>query len=113
GNEDAAFFAAVNMQIGELLNEISALIAAGRVDEAYALIAKGLTINAGTHQGFDTATLAKLGEASRMGIAVKVNFTYAGTNYSVTIPGNSAIDPVTLADGNGYCGFLNLLKYFG
>ena len=109
---DAAFFAAVDMQIDDLLKEINTLIAEGRLDEAKALIEKGLTINAGTHQSFNAATLAKLGEASRMGIAVTVNFTYEGAGYSVTIPGNSQIDPATLVDENGYCGFLNLLKYF-
>ncbi len=109
---DAAFFAAVDMQIDDLLKEINALIAEGRLDEAKALIEKGLAINAGTHQGFNAATLAKLGEASSMGIAVTVNFTYGGAGYSVTIPGNSQIDPAALVDENGYCGFLNLLKYF-
>ncbi len=109
---DAAFFAAVDMQIDDLLKEINALIAEGRLDEAKALIEKGLAINAGTHQGFNAATLAKLGEASRMGIAVTVNFTYGGAGYSVTIPGNSQIDPAALVDENGYCGFLNLLKCF-
>ena len=88
------------------------MIAEGKNDEANALIAKGLTINAGTHQGFNANTLAKLGEASRMGIAVTVKFTYGGADYSVTIPGNSQIDPTTLVDKNGYCNFLNLLNYF-
>ncbi|MCR5733712.1 MAG: hypothetical protein K6G22_03800, partial [Lachnospiraceae bacterium] len=109
---DAAFFAAVDKQIDDLLKAINALIAEGRLDEAKALIEKGLAINAGTHQCFNAATLVKLGEASRMGIAVTVNFTYGGAGYSVTIPGNSQIDPATLVDENGYCGFLNLLKYF-
>ncbi len=110
---DAAFFAAVNMQVEELLKKINALIAEGKLDEANALIAKGLTINAGTHQGFNAQTLAKLGRASRMGIAVTVNFTYGGAGYSVTIPGNSVIDPTVLIDEDGYCGFLNLLNYYG
>ena len=110
---DAAFYAAVDMQVEELLKEINALIAEGKLNEANALIAKGLKINAGTHKGFNASTLAKLGEASRMGIAVTVNFVYAGTSYSVTILGHSVIDPVSLVDQNGYCGFLNLVKYFG
>ena len=110
--EDAAYFAAVDMQCDNYLIETNALIAEGKTDEANALIAKGLTINAGTHQGFNAATLAKLGEASRMGIATTVNFTFGSANYSVTIPGNSQIDPATLVDENGYCNFLNLLKYF-
>ena len=110
---DAAFYAAVDMQVEDLLKEINALIAEGNLDKANVLIAKGLKINAGTHKGFNASTLAKLGEASRMGIAVTVNFVYAGTSYSVTIPGHSVIDPVSLVDQNGYCGFLNLVKYFG
>lgn len=110
---DAAFFAAVDMQIEDLLKEINALIAEGKLDEANVLIAKGLKINAGTHQGFNASTLAKIGEASRMGIAVTVNFVYGGTNYSVTIPAKSQIDPASLVDTNGYCGFLNLVKHFG
>ena len=110
---DAAFYAAVDMQVEDLLKEINALIAEGKLNEVNALIAKGLKINAGTHKGFNASTLAKLGEASRMGIAVTVNFVYAGTSYSVTIPGHSVIDPVSLVDQNGYCGFLNLVKYFG
>lgn len=109
---DAAFYAAVDMQVEDLLKEINALIAEGKLGEANALIAKGLKINAGTHQGFNASTLAKLAEASRMGVAVTVNFLYQGTSYSVTIPGNSVIDPAALIDENGYCGFLNLLKYF-
>ncbi len=110
---DAAFFAAVDMQIDDLLKEISALIAEGRVNEAQALILKGLTINAGTHRGFNAATLAKIGQASNAGIAITVNFSNAGNTYSVTIPGNSSIDPATLADASGYCEFTKLLIYFG
>ena len=47
-----------------------------------------------------------------MGIAVTVNFTYGGAGYSVTIPGNTQIDPAALVDENGYCGFLYLASVF-
>ena len=112
GDADAAFFAAVDMQIDDLLKEFYSLLAAGNLDAAKALLEKGFVINAGSHKGFDRATLEKIGEMSSAGIAVTVNFTYGGASYSVTIPGNSQINPAALVDENGYCGFLNLLKYF-
>ena len=110
---DAAFNAAVDMQIDDLLRQLYSLLETGRLDEANALIAKGFVINAGTHKGFDRVTLEKLGELSRAGVAVTINFTYAGVNYSVTIPAKTEIDPASLGDENGYCGLLNLMKYFG
>ena len=110
---DAAFNAAVDIQVDDLLRQVYSLLETGRLDEANALIANGLIINAGTHKGFDRVTLEKLGELSRAGVAVTINFTYAGVNYSVTIPARSEIDPASLIDENGYCGFLNLMKYFG
>ena len=110
---DVAFNTAVDIQVDELLRQLYSLLETGRLDEANALIAKGFVINAGTHKGFDRVTLEKLGELSRAGVAVTINFTYAGVNYSVTIPAKSEIDPASLVDENGYCGFLNLMKYFG
>ncbi len=110
---DAAFLAAVEMQIEELLNRIIALLAEGRVNEAQALILKGLTINAGTHRGFNAATLAMIGQASRAGIAITVNFSYAGNVYSFTIPGNSEIDLAALVEERGYCDFMKLVQFFG
>ena len=110
---DAAYNTAVDMQVDDLLRQLYSLLEAGRLDEANALISNGLVINAGTHKGFDRATLEKLGELSRAGVTVTINFTYAGVNYSVTIPSKSEIDPTSLVDENGYCGFLNLMKYFG
>ena len=101
------------MQIDDLLRQLYSLLETGRLGEANALIAKGFVINAGTHKGFDRATLEKLGELSRAGVVVTINFTYAGVNYSVTIPAKSEIDPASLVDDNGYCGFLNLMKYYG
>ena len=110
---DAAFNAAVDKQIDDNLKQMYSLLESGRLGEANALIAKGFVVNADTHKGFDRVTLEKLGELSRAGVAVTVNFTYSGVHYSITIPGKSEIDPASLIDENGYCGFLNLLKYFG
>lgn len=110
---DAAFFAAVDMQIEELLNRISALIAEGRLDEINALIANGFSINVGSHRGFNAATLAQISKLSSMGIAVTVNFIYEGNSYSITIPANSTIDLSSLVDASGYCEFINMVKYFG
>lgn len=111
--DDAAFLAAANRQTDELLREISNLRATGKLGEADALIKKGLTIKAGTHQCFNKDFLETIGEAIRMGISITIDFIYKGHAYSVTIPGYSEFDPDSLVDKNGFCGPMNLLTVFG
>ncbi len=112
-DEAHAFVAETDAKLEGYINNILALIAAGKIEEANALIANGILIDTGRWHTFNKDTCALLEKASQLGIKVTLHYEYDHTKYSTTIPAKTTINPVSLCDVKGFVGFMNFYKYYG
>ncbi len=108
-----AFVAETDAKLEGYINNILALIAAGKIEEANTLIANGILLDTGRWHTFNKDTCALIEKASLLGIKVTLHYEYDHTKYSTTIPAKTTINPVSLCDENGFVGFMNFLKHYG
>ena len=111
--EFAAFLAQTNNTLEAYLKKIEAMMEAGDTEGLNALISKGITLETGNWICFNKKTYALIEKISDYGVPVTVSFAYKGHRYNTVIPGNTKIKPLDLCNEEGYCGFLNLIKYYG
>ena len=111
--EFAAFLAATNNTLEVYIKKIEAMMAAGDTEGLNALVSKGITLETGNWVCFNKKTYALIEKISDLGVPVTISFAYKGRRYSTVIPGKADIRPLDLCNEEGYCGFLNLIKYYG
>ena len=111
--EFAAFLAQTNNTLEAYLKKIEALMEAGDTEGLNALISKGITLETGNWICLNKKTYALIEKISDYGVPITVSFAYKGHRYNTVIPGNTKIKPLDLCNEEGYCGFLNLIKYYG
>ncbi len=111
--EFAAFLAATNNTLEVYIKKIEAMMAAGDTEGLNALVSKGITLETGNWVCFNKKTYALIEKISDLGAPVTISFAYKGRRYSTVIPGKADIRPLDLCNEEGYCGFLNLIKYYG
>ncbi|RKM58142.1 hypothetical protein D6853_00980 [Butyrivibrio sp. X503] len=111
--EFATFLAATNAKLEAYIKNIESLMAAGDTEGLNALVSKGITLETGNWVCFNKKTYALIEKISDLGVPVTISFAYKGRRYSTVIPGKADIRPLDLCNEEGYCGFLNLIKYYG
>ncbi|RKM63388.1 hypothetical protein D6856_04495 [Butyrivibrio sp. XB500-5] len=111
--EFATFLAATNAKLEAYIKNIESLMAAGDTEGLNALVSKGITLETGNWVCFNKKTYALIEKISDLGAPVIISFAYKGHRYSTVIPGKAGIRPLDLCNEEGYCGFLNLIKYYG
>ncbi|RKM58141.1 hypothetical protein D6853_00975 [Butyrivibrio sp. X503] len=111
--EFAAFLTATNNTLEVYIKKIEAMMAAGDTEGLNALVSKGITLETGNWVCFNKKTYALIEKISDLGVPVTISFAYKGRRYSTVIPGKADIRPLDLCNEEGYCGFLNLIKYYG
>ena len=90
-------------------------IASGKTAEVNSLRAKGITIDAEKDNlmCFKNGTYDLIYKATQAGIPVTINFRYMGFRYATTIPAYTKLNPVTLCNKDGFCGFCNIMYHYG
>ena len=111
--ELAKFLAQTNSTLEAYIKKIEAMAAAGDTEGLNELISKGITLETGNWVCFNKKTYTLIERVSELGAPVRISFGYKGIRYSTTIPGKAEIKPTDLCNAEGYCGFLNLIKYYG
>ncbi|RKM63389.1 hypothetical protein D6856_04500 [Butyrivibrio sp. XB500-5] len=111
--EFAAFLAATNNTLEVYIKKIEAMMAAGDTEGLNALVSKGISLETGNWVCFNKKTYTLIEKISDLGVPVTISFAYKGRRYSTVIPGKADIRPLDLCNEEGYCGFLNLIKYYG
>ena len=111
--ELAKFLAQTNSTLEAYIKKIEAMAVAGDTEGLNELISKGITLETGNWVCFNKKTYTLIERVSELGAPVRISFGYKGIRYSTTIPGKAEIKPTDLCNAEGYCGFLNLIKYYG
>ena len=111
--ELAKFLAQTNSTLEAYIKKIEAMAAAGDTEGLNALVSKGVTLETGNWVCFNKKTYTLIERVSELGAPVRISFGYKGIRYSTVIPGKAEIKPTDLCNAEGYCGFLNLIKYYG
>lgn len=118
GNEEiaptqnfSAFTAQMNAQISAVLQQISALLASGRLDLLQALINAGFAVNLGNFTMLDAGTCDMLSRVLDAGVPVKVDYTYGGVSYRTTIPADGKASLASLST-DGVCTIEELMGAF-
>ncbi len=111
--EFAAFLTENDNTIEEYIKNIEAMKAAGDTKGLNALISKGITLETKQWISFNKKTYSLIEEISDYGVPVTISFIYQGREYNTVIPEKTRVRPTNLCNEEGYCGFLNLIKYYG
>ena len=111
--EFAKFLAETNRTLEAYIKKAEAAKAAGDAEGLNALVSKGITLETGNWVCFNKKTYTLIERVSELGAPVRISFGYKGIRYSTVIPGKAEIKPTDLCNAEGYCGFLNLIKYYG
>ena len=118
GNEEiaptqnfSAFTAQMNAQISAVLQQISALLASGRLDLLQALLNAGFAVNLGNFTMLDAGTCDMLSRVLDAGVPVKVDYTYGGVSYRTTIPADGKASLASLST-DGVCTIEELMGAF-
>ena len=104
---------AINALIENTLKQYDALTAAGKAADVKALRAKGITINTEILTCLMTDSYELIYKATQAGIPVTINFNYKGQKFTSTIPAYTKLNPTSLCDKDGFCGFCNIMKKYG
>ncbi|MCR4866622.1 MAG: hypothetical protein K5921_06840 [Lachnospiraceae bacterium] len=104
---------AANDQLENAFRLIQAYIRDGKTKEIEELRKTGITIDTDILTCFGRSTYELIYKLTKEGIPVKINFIYNKTKYTTTIPAYTALDPSSLCDKTGFCGFLNIKHFYG